>query len=127
MSNHKYSIGILVFVFIFSCTTPKANLKMPHTYAVKDSIEAGKSIEISYFIHNTGSKKLVIEKYTCSCECTFINLKKNQEVLPNDSIEVKSKINTTPNEKYLSRDILCTFKANTDSIFHNIHIKYTIK
>lgn len=127
MNKFSYTTAILIIVSFSFCSSPKANLKLPSSYIVQDSIEAGESALISYYIHNTGNKSLIIEKYTCSCECTFVDLKNSQVILPNDSLEVKSKITTTKNEKYLSRDVLCTFKANTDSIFHRIHIKYTIK
>ena len=46
----------------------------------------------SFTIKNTGNSPLIIENFTTSCECTLLNLRKEQTILPQDSLEVNLEI-----------------------------------
>lgn len=82
----KNSIIIIICISLFlACKSePKLVLDLKNINKL-DTVR-------SFTIKNSGNKPLIIENFTTSCECTVINLKKNQTISPNEIIKVGMKV-----------------------------------
>jgi Protein of unknown function (DUF1573) len=78
-------------------------------------------------VKNIGTEKLIIEKFSSSCECTIPELKENTIISPKDSLSIKITVKGYKEDSTKWKLVLCTFKTNADSIFHSVKVKYYTK
>ena len=79
------------------------------------------SDSIRYFtIYNRGNGDLKIEDFTSSCECTAIQLKKNQIIKPKDSIRVVLKVSQNQDA---DNTVFVTVKTNAKPRLSSFHFK----
>jgi hypothetical protein len=124
INNILIMITILTFA---ACEKKKANFYVKSDLLKYNSVIAGETYDTSFYIYNTGTDTLCLFNHTCTCECTTLNLKDDQKINPKDSFLLKLKINIDSASIAKSRQVQCTFKSNTDSIFNRLEIRYTTK
>lgn len=73
-----------------------------------------------FIIFNNGSRNLIIEDFTSSCECTSVGLKKNQIIEPHDSIKVSLKISEVQDS---DNAVFITIKTNAKPRLTSFHFK----
>ena len=126
----KIISGLLSIALVFlltSCASKKANFYVKNNPLVYDSIVSGRTYDTSFYIYNTGTDTLSIFNHTCTCECTLLDLKDGQEIMPGDSFLLKMKLNIDSAAIAKRGQVQCTFKSNSDSIFNRLEIIYTAK
>lgn len=90
-----------------------AACKQKEPQILVDYKELNKSDTIRHFtIYNNGSAPLVIENFTTSCECSLLNIKKNQIITPNEKFTVDVKIDKEKVGK--GEQIYVTVKTNAN-------------
>ena len=123
MKRHIISLGTaLLFAScnnsITSCSINSQSIELGviHVNEIKDSC---------LVIKNTGQVPLKIFGKTCSCECTIFQ-ESNNIIKRNDSVLIFFSVKAYPSDRGRKKDILCTFKVNTESVFLPVHIKYSV-
>ncbi|MBI2730454.1 MAG: DUF1573 domain-containing protein [Sphingobacteriales bacterium] len=120
-------VTILTVLLIWGCKDIKPVFEINPREVKTDTIIAGEQRAYHFKIFNRGSKDLIIEDYVAGCECTQINLFRNQKVSSNDSIPLNIIISTKKEEANKLKEVECTFKTNATPTFYNIALKFYIK
>ena len=127
LSVKKITISLLSITLLFSCNSKKAIAVIEKPLLSLDTVMIGESKSTSFSIKNIGNELLQIEKFNCSCECTVPELKENTVVKPSDSINIRLTVKGYETDKGKWKQVLCTFKTNSDSIFTRLNVKYYTK
>jgi hypothetical protein len=124
---NKLLIIILGACTILSCREKKSIFYVKDKTVQLDTVTTETSKEGSFYIYNKGEERLLLEKYTTSCECTILELENNKTILPNDSLLVKFEIKGYSDDKGKQKNTLCTFKTNSNKIFEFVNLSYYTK
>jgi len=117
----------IIIIFFLSCKNDKTPIfTCVSDLYIKDSVEVGAIANFDFKVKNTGNEVLKVLNQTCSCECTFLDIK-NVGIKVSDSVIIKGKITAYLNDKGKSKQTLCTFKTNTKEVFHRLRIHYNVK
>lgn len=108
-----WPVAVACVIFLSCNVEPKIKVNL-NGLKVQDSIR-------SFTIYNPGGKELVLEDFTSSCECTALNLHKGQEILPDDSLNVKVRINKR--EQDVDNTVFITMKTNAKPRLTSFHFK----
>lgn len=122
------SLLFILSLCILSCTSVSGpTLRVQKLKEGTDTIQAGDSAIIHFRICNDGTKDLIIEDYTISCECTTSLLQKGTIISPKDSVGISFTIKSDSSEKSKRKELLCTVKCNTNPQIHTIKMPVFIK
>jgi hypothetical protein len=127
MKNCAISLAIIITISLFSCKPKKPIIVFNKSIISLDTLIAGQSKSVYFTIINIGNDTLKIEKFNCSCECTIPELSENTRIISSDSLVVKLTVKGYKSDKDMWKQVLCTFKTNSDTIFSRLKIIYFTK
>lgn len=121
MSKYKF-ILFLILLSLVACQEKQAQLKFSNDLITVENVNVSKKDSVFNFtIYNTGNDDLLIEKYICNCGCALIKMADSTRILPKDSLLVDFIIDYHKND---TSTVSCTFRANTEEIFHTLTLQY---
>lgn len=113
--KNKIKFCLLSLVLLVACvSTPTIELDYK---GLED--KGGDSVRF-FTIYNRGNGDLKIEDFTSSCECSVIELKKNQIIKPKDSLIVSIKVNSNQDA---DNAVFITVKTNAKPRLTSFHFK----
>ncbi len=119
---------IVITSILFSCNDKKKGKLELSSYKLNyDTIIANTSKIKNITLKNIGSENLIISDFKSSCECTILNLQKNVIIKPNDSLNFDITIKGFPDDRGKWKNVQCTFKSNSDSVFTYLAVYYFTK
>lgn len=121
-------IYIFITILLMACKNSTGPILVFSTEKIEiDSIAPDSKQIIEFKIYNKGDRKLIIQDYISSCECTLLDLKPNTVIESNDSLPIRMSIQTFKEDTGKLKSVICTFKNNSDSSFKHLPIYYHTK
>lgn len=121
-------IYIFITILLIACKNSTGPILVFSTEKIViDSIAPETKQIFDFKLYNKGDKNLIIKDYISSCECTLLDLKPNTAIEPGDSLPIRMTIQTFKEESGKLKNIICTFKNNSDSTFKHLPIYYYTK
>lgn len=126
MKSYQLLAGILNILLI-SCAPQKPVLQLAGNHISLDTIPAGSTAKTSVSFQNIGNADMVIEDYRIDCECTQINLQKNERIKPGETYKALIEVSADSVDIGKLKNVSFTIKTNTQPALNNITMQYFVK